>query len=92
MYEEVPPPEPEEPKVSQMPLMRKGPQDSYVERDMTNTEIRYSLSVLTKLMTTQAQIVTNHEVAYANLGVGPHPQLDASTSICRILHLIRMNP
>ena len=67
MNEEVPPQEPQGSQVPQMPQMPQGPQAPYVDEDMTNAMIRSFFRVFTQLMTTQAQVVTNHVVAQANL-------------------------
>ena len=41
-------------------------------------------------MITQAQVVTNHLVVQANLGVRPQPKI--STPVSRIQDFMRMNP
>ena len=51
---------------------------------MTNAEIRVALRVLTQVTTTQSQVVTNHVVAKANLGVGPQVNPNTSTLEYRI--------
>ena len=76
--------------MTQMPPMPQGPQSPYVERDMTNAMIKASHRALTKLMTTQVHVFTNHVVAQANIGVGPHP--NASTPVSRIRDIMRISP
>ena len=75
-----------------MPPMPPGPQVLYVERDMTNTEIRSSRRVLTQLITTHDKVVTNHVATQANLGVGPQPQANASTLAPTNRDFMRINP
>ena len=41
---------------------------------MDNIDIRDSLRVLTKLMMTQTQVVTNYVAAQSNIGVEPQPK------------------
>ena len=57
---------------------------------MSNMDIRYSLQAQTKVMKTQAQVVTNYVVAQVNLGNGPQP--NASTPVSRTRDFMRMNP
>lgn len=47
-----------------MPPSPQGPLSPYIEGDIDNAE-------MTKHMKTQAQVITNHVVVQANLGVGP---------------------
>ena len=49
-----------------MPPMSHGPQDPFVEGDMTNVELRDALMDLTRLIITQDQVVTNNLIAQAN--------------------------
>ena len=61
------PPEPQEPQLTEAPPIRQA---SFVERDMTNAELKVSLMNLTKLLKTQAHVVNNHCFAHANQGSG----------------------
>ena len=70
--------------------MRQGPQAPYVEGDMNNADIRAALRVLTQLMTTQDQVITNHLVAQANVGVIPQFQPNASNPTSGIRDFMRM--
>ena len=65
----------------QIPPIPQGPQDPYFEKDVNNAEIRVILRFLTQLIKTQAQVVTNHEAAQANLGVGPQPTVQHFTPL-----------
>ena len=58
-----------------MPPMPQVPQAPYIERDITNVEIRLALKVFTQLMTTQSQVITNNVATQANLRVGPQPNI-----------------
>ena len=68
------------PQLCQMPPIPHGPQLPMSKGIMTNAEIRDALRLFTKLMMTQAQVVTNQVVDQAILGVVPHPQPNVSTS------------
>ena len=57
---------------------------------MTNVEIRAALTILTQIMTTQAQVMNNNVVFQENLEVGP--QSNDSTLVYRIRDFMRMNP
>ena len=92
MNEEVPPPEPQNPQVPKIPPIPKGPPAPYVEGDMTNSEIRAALRVLSQLMRTQGKIVLRHVDSKYNIGVGPQPQPNASAPTSRIWNFMRMIP
>ena len=51
---------------------------------MSNIEIMVAFRALTQLMTAQAQVITNHVVSLANLGVGSQGKPNASTPASRI--------
>ncbi|TMX00895.1 hypothetical protein EJD97_025727 [Solanum chilense] len=51
---------------------------------MNNVDIRDAPKVLTKLITTQDQVVTYHVVAQSILGVGPQPQPNATDAMARM--------
>ena len=70
--------------------MPKVPQAHYVEGDMANVDKRVSLTVLTQIMTTQVQVMTNHVVLQENLEVGP--QSNDSTLVSTIRDFMRINP
>ena len=73
-----------------MPPMSKVPQAHYVEGDMANVDKRVSLTVLTQIMTTQVQVMTNHVVLQENLEV--RPQSNDSTLVSTIRDFMRIIP
>ncbi|TMW84182.1 hypothetical protein EJD97_025668 [Solanum chilense] len=85
--EEVPLQEHQVPPKPQVSLM---PRATFVERDMTNEELRDTLMNLTQLMTAKHHVVNNHFGSQANEGVGPQP--NATTPAPRIRDFMRMNP
>ena len=73
----------------QIPPITKGPQALNIDWDIINADIRAALRVLNQLITTQAQVLTNHVDSQANLGVGTQPNEGTPTS--RICDYMRMN-
>lgn len=53
------------------PQVSQGPQAPNIEGYVSNVEIRATFKAFTQLVMTQSQVVINHVVALANLGVGP---------------------
>lgn len=73
-----------------MPHVPPLPQSLFVERDITNAQMRAALINLTKLMRHQAHVVNNYIIYKVNHGV--ELQSNDSTHASRKLDFMRINP